>query len=95
MALDRSPELSNVKHIKTIILTKIPYATSRVPCGGHVNIALIEGLRRNISTQLFENRPDTFGGKYFLSSHYSHIRPKSPALCRPCFFDQSTWIEGI
>ena len=40
--------------------------------GGHVfrpiNLAgrnLIEGHPRNISTKLFENRPDTFGGEDF------------------------------
>jgi len=39
---------------------------------------LIEGHPRNISTKLFENRPDTFGGEDFLSFDYSHIRQNSP-----------------
>ena len=40
---------------------------------------LIEGHLRNLSTKLFENRPDTFGEEDFLSFHYSHIRQKKPA----------------
>ena len=43
------------------------------------------GHPRNISTKLFENRADTFGGEDFLSLHYSHIRQNSPAPWRPCF----------
>ena len=31
---------------------------------------LINGHPRNISTKLFENRPDTFGEEDFLSFHY-------------------------
>ena len=46
---------------------------------------LIEGHPRNISTKLFENRPDTFGGEDFLSFHFSHIGQNSPTLWRPCF----------
>ena len=34
---------------------------------------LIVDHLRNISTKLFENRPDTFWGEDFLSVHYSHI----------------------
>ena len=59
---------------------------SPAPPGGHVfrpiNMAWrnqIEGHPRNISTKLFENRPDTSGGEDFLSYHYSHIRQNSPA----------------
>ena len=47
---------------------------------------LIEGHPRNISTNLFENQPDTFGGEDFLSFHYSHIMQNSPAHWRRCFF---------
>ena len=44
-----------------------------------------DGHPRNISTKLFENQPDTFGGEDSLSFHYSHIRQNSPTLWRPCF----------
>ena len=47
---------------------------------------LIEGHPRNISTKLFENRPDTFGGEDILSFPYSHIRQNNPApTWRACF----------
>ena len=62
------------------------------PSGSHVfqpiNMSwrnLIEGLPRNISTKLFENWPNTFGGEVFSSFHYSHIRQNSPATWQPCF----------
>ena len=38
-----------------------------------------------MSTNLFENLPNSFGGEDFLSFHYSHIRQNSPAPWRPCF----------
>ena len=43
---------------------------------------LIVGHLRNISTKLFENWPDTFGGEDFLCFHYSKI---VPTPWRPCF----------
>ena len=49
-------------------------------CFWPINMAwrnLIEGQSRNISTKLFENQPNTFGGEDFLSFHYSHMRHKS------------------
>ena len=51
------------------------------------------GHLRNISTKLFENRSDAFGGEDFLSFHYSHIRQNSHAPLAAMFFDQSTWLE--
>ena len=56
---------------------------------------LIVGHLRNISTKLFENRPDIFVEEDFLSFYYSHIRQNSPAPLVAMFFDQSTWLEGI
>ena len=51
----------------------------------HVLVNLIESHPRNISTQLFENRPDSFGGEDFLNSHYNHITQKSHAPWWHCF----------
>ena len=62
------------------------------PPGGHVfwsiNMAwrnLIEGHPRNLSTTLFENRPDTFGEEDFLSFHFSNIRQKGQVPWVLCF----------
>ena len=57
------------------------------------------GHLRNISTKLFENRPDTFGEEDFLSFHYSHIRQNSPAhlaanVFRPINLAWRNLIEG-
>ena len=45
---------------------------------------LIEGHLRNISTEFFENRSDTFREEDCVTFHYSHIRQNSPALWPPC-----------
>ena len=53
----------------------------------------IQGHPINISTKLFENRPDTFGEEDFLNFHYSYIRQKSPAPWRPCFSTNQHFLK--
>ena len=96
MALDRSPDFFSF-HLSHI---------SPAPPGGinfrPINLAwrnLIECHLRNISTKLFENWPDTFGGEDFLSFHFSHIRQNSPAppgghVFWPINMDWRNLIEG-
>ena len=82
MALDRSPD-SFFFHLNHI--SPAPRHSFRP-----INMArrnLIEGHPRIISTKLFENQPNTFGGEDFLSFHSGYIRQNSLAPLAAMFFD--------